>query len=245
MAQLNNNKRVKNWFLPLLIFSCVIILWITYPTILPYLSKTISLEENGQYGDMFGGLNALFSGLAFGGLIYTIYLQTKELELQRTEIKLQREELAKSAKALSEQAAVMKEQQRMDIEREKKRKYRIKPDFFWNYEGTLNDSSTGSRRLFLLNGIYDSNECKDFDIKHIQGGEGFNWHIHRTNEGNDCATIRVRLEGDDDILKFLFEYFDMDGNEYKEIIEFNPLDKTFSKYPEKADELASESSLAL
>lgn len=48
---------------------------------------------------MFGAVNALFSGLAFAGLIYTIVLQKQDLELQRNEIALNRAELKKTAKA--------------------------------------------------------------------------------------------------------------------------------------------------
>ncbi|MGA0435503.1 MAG: hypothetical protein ACO3MV_07530 [Flavobacteriales bacterium] len=43
--------------------------------------------ERGTFGDLFGGVNALFSGLAFAGLIYTIVLQRKEIEANREEIK--------------------------------------------------------------------------------------------------------------------------------------------------------------
>lgn len=52
-------------------------------------------EENarGTFGDSFGVVNALFSGLAFAGVIYAILLQKKELELQRKELKLQRKTL--------------------------------------------------------------------------------------------------------------------------------------------------------
>lgn len=71
--------------------------------------------ESGQFGDMFGGLNALFSGLAFLGIIYTISLQREELGLQRKELELTRAELKrtaqaqeKSEKALSKQAASLK-----------------------------------------------------------------------------------------------------------------------------------------
>ncbi len=45
---------------------------------------------------MFGGLNALFTGLAFAGAIYAIILQQRELTLTR-------DELARSADALNEQ----------------------------------------------------------------------------------------------------------------------------------------------
>jgi hypothetical protein len=53
----------------------------------------------GQFGDMFGGLNALFSGLAFAVLIYTMWLQRKELRLQRVELADTRKELARAAAA--------------------------------------------------------------------------------------------------------------------------------------------------
>lgn len=51
------------------------------------------MPKRGTFGDMFGGLNALFSGLAFAGIIYTIYLQRSELALQRQELALTRNEL--------------------------------------------------------------------------------------------------------------------------------------------------------
>ena len=50
-------------------------------------------EKQGQFGDQFGAVNALFSGLAFAGLIFTIILQKKELALQREELIQTREEL--------------------------------------------------------------------------------------------------------------------------------------------------------
>lgn len=55
--------------------------------------------DRGTFGDMFGGVNALFSGLAFLGIIITILLQSKELSLQRQELKDTRDELQRSASA--------------------------------------------------------------------------------------------------------------------------------------------------
>ena len=43
-------------------------------------------EELGQFGDAFGALNTLFSGLAFSALILTLWMQREELTLQRTEL---------------------------------------------------------------------------------------------------------------------------------------------------------------
>lgn len=46
----------------------------------------------GELGDMFGAVNAIFSGVAFAGIIVTILLQKTELEEQRNELKATREE---------------------------------------------------------------------------------------------------------------------------------------------------------
>lgn len=40
----------------------------------------------GQFGDMFGAVNALFSGLAFSGVCYAILLQRNEIRISRKEI---------------------------------------------------------------------------------------------------------------------------------------------------------------
>ena len=60
-----------------------------------WIDKTFSNSaEQGQFGDQFGAVNALFSGLAFAGLIFTIILQKKELALQREELADTRKELS-------------------------------------------------------------------------------------------------------------------------------------------------------
>lgn len=73
-------------------------------------------DRRGQFGDMFGAVSTLFSGLAFAGVIYAILLQREDLALQREELRLTREELHRSAeaqekseKALSAQAAASKQ----------------------------------------------------------------------------------------------------------------------------------------
>ena len=67
-------------------------------------------ETRGTFGDQFGAVNALFSGLAFAGLIYTIILQRRDLELQRKDLKLQRDELALNRKEMEEQTAEFEKQ---------------------------------------------------------------------------------------------------------------------------------------
>lgn len=50
----------------------------------------VNSGERGTIGDMFGAVNALFSGLAFAGIIITIYLQMSELKEQRKELQMTR-----------------------------------------------------------------------------------------------------------------------------------------------------------
>lgn len=56
-------------------------------------------EKRGTFGDMFGAVNALFSGGAFAGVIFAILLQQQELRLQRKELMLTRRELQRTAEA--------------------------------------------------------------------------------------------------------------------------------------------------
>src|SRR5262245_22558469 len=68
-----------------LLFSGVIFLWLITPYVLAYFVEDISAR--GQTGDLFGTINALFSGLAFAGVIVAILLQRQELQLQKEEMK--------------------------------------------------------------------------------------------------------------------------------------------------------------
>ncbi|MCR6477979.1 hypothetical protein NU688_17590 [Variovorax sp. ZS18.2.2] len=49
--------------------------------------KTWSLADSGTFGDSFGVLTSLFSGLAFVGLIWTILQQREDLKVQRDDSK--------------------------------------------------------------------------------------------------------------------------------------------------------------
>ena len=50
--------------------------------------EVLSLDKSGVLGDSFGALNALFSGIAFAGLIIAILYQREDLILQRNELRL-------------------------------------------------------------------------------------------------------------------------------------------------------------
>jgi hypothetical protein len=82
------------------IFIGVVVLWALTPVVISHVYP--DLAHRGQAGDLFGSINALFSGLAFAGVIVAILLQREELELQRHEIAANRVELARAATAQEE-----------------------------------------------------------------------------------------------------------------------------------------------
>ena len=75
---------------------------------------TSNFEDRGTFGDMFGALNAIFSGFAFAGVIITIIMQMKELELTRNELKKSAEAQDKSQQALNEQLQSMQVTTKLD-----------------------------------------------------------------------------------------------------------------------------------
>ncbi|RUW77450.1 MULTISPECIES: hypothetical protein [unclassified Mesorhizobium] len=83
-----------------LIFGGVIVLWIATPFAMRCIYPNLS--DRGLSGDLYGSVNALFSGLAFAGVIVAILLQREELALQREEQKQMREEVQRSTEAQNE-----------------------------------------------------------------------------------------------------------------------------------------------
>lgn len=51
------------------------------------------LVNAGQFGDMFGGVNALFTALAFSAVAWSAFMQRREMKMQRDELEAQREQL--------------------------------------------------------------------------------------------------------------------------------------------------------
>ena len=67
----------------------------------------------GSFGDMFGAVNALFSGLALAGVVCAILLQREELRLQRQELELTRSELRRTAEAQASSASTLEQQYKL------------------------------------------------------------------------------------------------------------------------------------
>lgn len=68
----------------LLTFGVVLTLWLFTWVLTIYILD--SWGDRGTFGDMFGSVNALFSGLAFAGVLIALFMQKNVLELQRQEL---------------------------------------------------------------------------------------------------------------------------------------------------------------
>jgi hypothetical protein len=93
---LNKIKRVLKldfYKATLAIFGLVLIIVCSYAAtviILTWPISEFSIAKAGVFGDSFGIITSLFSGLAFAGIIITILLQRQELSESREIFKLQR-----------------------------------------------------------------------------------------------------------------------------------------------------------
>lgn len=94
----------------------VILLWVANGLMKFVVNKPIA--DCGTFGDQFGAVNALFSGLAFVGLIYTIIQQNRSIELQRKDLKNQLRELQQNGKEMIAQTKQFEKQnESMNLER--------------------------------------------------------------------------------------------------------------------------------
>ncbi|MEZ9741556.1 putative phage abortive infection protein [Vibrio splendidus] len=74
------------------VFIGVVTIFIIYATsliILTWPISEISINKSGVFGDSFGALTSIFSGLAFAGVVWTIVSQREELKVTRDELKNQ------------------------------------------------------------------------------------------------------------------------------------------------------------
>jgi hypothetical protein len=82
-----NLKRQSNWGWYLALILCPVIAVGYYLIVVRFIGD---VEDRGQFGDAFGGLTALVTSLAFVGLLWTISLQRRDIDIQREELKLSR-----------------------------------------------------------------------------------------------------------------------------------------------------------
>lgn len=94
----------------------LLLIWLFYGLasyfLLPLLlvCSNADTQKIGQFGDVFGALNALFSAFAFAVLIFTMFLQRRELALQREELEHTRNEIRGQKEQLQAQNLTMQRQ---------------------------------------------------------------------------------------------------------------------------------------
>lgn len=92
------NHNETDEYLPIFLKIAIgfLILTFIFPFIVNYYFS--DWTQSGTFGDTFGALNAVFSGLALAGVIVTILIQRTELKNQRLELALQRNEMKETRK---------------------------------------------------------------------------------------------------------------------------------------------------
>ena len=96
MASGENEGKTKIIGIGTVIVALVVAVWFWY-------WHATSQNITGEFGDRFGPLTALFSGLAFVGVIITVLLQSQELKLQRKELRETRDVMKEQTKNIERQ----------------------------------------------------------------------------------------------------------------------------------------------
>ncbi len=73
MSHQSSPLKVFFWAFPIVLIVCTVYTLLVYNLFEPH---------HGIFGDMFGGLNALFAALAFIGVILDIYQAQKQIQMQ-------------------------------------------------------------------------------------------------------------------------------------------------------------------
>ena len=99
----------------------VIVIWLVLPSVLYFIfpASNIASSERGQFGDMYGVLTSLFSGLTMIGLVYTIIQQQEDLGIARTSLAKQHEELELNREELQLNREELKETRKEFIQQNK------------------------------------------------------------------------------------------------------------------------------
>ena len=129
----------------MILIAVFILLWIASWVGTVYFFE--NWQDRGTFGDMFGSVNALFSGAALAGVIYAILLQRRELQLQRYELELTREELKRTAEAQEESSQALGEQLK---EMQDQTELQLRPFVVIKY------TDIGSQRRFALANVGNS-----------------------------------------------------------------------------------------
>ncbi len=104
-------NRPRAFLLWMLAIAAVFVFWVGVTLLaVSYFGQPTTA---GQFGDTFGAIGALFTGLSLVGIVYALILERKDLQATLEEIRLQREVQQLSAEALERQIDMMQKQARV------------------------------------------------------------------------------------------------------------------------------------
>ncbi|MDO7468738.1 putative phage abortive infection protein [Acinetobacter baumannii] len=115
-------------------------------------------EKYGTYGDTYGSLNTLFTGLAFAGLIISIFIQLLELRQTRKELAAQSKALSDQRTEFAAQTLILDKQTKINTTQQK----------------IINDQFKENQKTNLLNHFFKLIDQKNLlmnDLKFPKNGE--------------------------------------------------------------------------
>ncbi|WP_081669237.1 putative phage abortive infection protein [Photobacterium halotolerans] len=170
------NSEKKSGFMGYLLIPMLLaiisITWFFYPSWMGYVftPKDSVLQGNlGTLGDSFGALNTLFSGLAFAGIIVSIYLQSKELKETREEIKAQGDQFKLQTQALDKQNFENTFFKLLSLYNECLQSIKVKSLEGYNRESVLFESREAIQHIYLNKFIGDDYIFEFSDGKEYHG----------------------------------------------------------------------------
>lgn len=128
------------------------------------ISLILPLEERGIFGEMFGAISALFTGIAFAGIVVTMHQQRNVLESQRNELELQRGELELQRKGIEETCNALKSQNDKMVQVRESMEEQQKTSKTLCFEGMFSQFLREHREM--LNGLSsaDTTNTKGVDV---------------------------------------------------------------------------------
>jgi hypothetical protein len=129
-----------------LVIFCAIVVVVQVLGAIVVLIVLPSWSERASFGEMFGGANTLFSGLALAGVVYAILLQREDLRLQQRELELTRAELGRTAAAQEGTDESMRQQVELQNRLVAAQLLRDRFDMYWRTYAPLTDDEI---RTFL------------------------------------------------------------------------------------------------
>lgn len=86
-------------------FVAIVLCLVYYLIVVKYFP---TMQERAEFGELFGGLVAFFTALAFGAVTWTMILQRRDLNLQLAELMQTRQEMVAQTKSFNQQSFEMR-----------------------------------------------------------------------------------------------------------------------------------------